>query len=126
MVEKLYNVSAKREDRAITGLSMGGLEALTIGLTHPDDFAWVGGFSAAVHQVQPTTFAALDPKTARLKLVYIGCGTADGLIEPNRRLAATLRAQGQTVTTSEMPGIAHVWLEWRPDLVRFASKIFQP
>ena len=125
MVEKLYNVSARREDRAITGLSMGGLEALTIGLTHPDDFAWVGGFSAAVHQVQPTTFAALDPKTARLKLVYIGCGTADGLIEPNRRLAATLRAQGQPVTTSEMPGIAHVWLEWRPDLATFASKIFQ-
>ncbi len=126
MVEKLYNVSLKREDRAITGLSMGGLEALTIGLTHPDDFAWVGGFSAAVHQVQPTTFAALDPKTARLKLVYIGCGTADGLIEPNRRLAASLRAQGQAVTTSEMPGIAHVWLEWRPDLVSFASRIFQP
>ncbi len=34
-VESTYNVSRKREDRAIVGLSMGGLESLTIGLTHP-------------------------------------------------------------------------------------------
>ena len=46
-VEAGYFVSHKREDRAIAGLSMGGLEALTIGLTHPDRFAWVAGMSSA-------------------------------------------------------------------------------
>ena len=46
-VEAGYHVSKKRDDRAITGLSMGGLESLTIGLTHPDNFSWVGGFSSA-------------------------------------------------------------------------------
>ena len=71
MVEKQYLVSAKREDRAITGLSMGGLESLTIGLTHADDFAYVGGFSSAVHAVPPGYFTTVDPKKANLKLLWI-------------------------------------------------------
>ena len=124
-VEKLYSTSTRREDRAITGLSMGGLEALTIGLTHADKFAWVGGFSAAVHMVKPDAFVTVTPKSANFKLLYISVGMDDGLLEPDRRLAATLRAQGFNVVTSETPGNAHVWQEWRPDLATFASKIFQ-
>ncbi len=37
-VEKLYRVSATPEDRAIAGLSMGGGQALRIGLAHLDTF----------------------------------------------------------------------------------------
>ncbi len=124
-VEKLYNVSARREDRAITGLSMGGLEALTVGLTHTGQFAWVGGFSAAVHNLKPGDYPVLDPKKANLKLVYISVGMKDDLLEPDRRYAAALRAEGQPVTTEERENLGHVWLEWRPDLAFFASKIFQ-
>ena len=124
--EKLYNISSRREDRAIAGLSMGGLEALTIGLNHADVFAWVGGFSAAVHQVQPAALAALDPKRANLKYLYISVGSDDGLLDPDRKYAATLRSQGFDVTTVETPGNGHVWQQWRPDLVTFATHIFQP
>jgi enterochelin esterase-like enzyme len=46
-VEKQYNVSKKREDRAIAGLSMGGAEATFTGLNNLDKFAWVGSFSGA-------------------------------------------------------------------------------
>jgi enterochelin esterase-like enzyme len=124
-IDKLYNVSTRREDCAITGLSMGGLEALTIGLDHADKFAWVGGFSAAVHLVKPDAFASVQPKAANFKLIYISVGMDDGLLEPDRRLAATLRGQGFDVVTSETPGKAHVWQEWRPDLATFAARIFQ-
>jgi enterochelin esterase family protein len=51
-VESEYHVSTDRNDRAITGLSMGGLESLEIGLTHTGQFAWIGGFSSAVHNLQ--------------------------------------------------------------------------
>jgi enterochelin esterase family protein len=124
-IEKLYNVSTRREDRAITGLSMGGLEALTIGLTHADQFAWVGGFSAAVHLVNPQAFAAVDPKKANLKLLFISCGTDDGLLDADRTLAGTLQTQGFKVAITERPGFGHVWQEWRPDLANFASQLFK-
>ena len=50
-VESEYHVSKDRNDRAIAGLSMGGLESLEIGLTHTGQFAWIGGFSSAVHRL---------------------------------------------------------------------------
>jgi enterochelin esterase-like enzyme len=47
-VEKNYRIKPGRENRAITGLSMGGGQSLTIGLTHLEQFAWIGGMSASV------------------------------------------------------------------------------
>src|SRR5439155_269970 len=37
-----------REHRAIVGLSMGGAQALRIGLNHLDKFAYIGSFSPAI------------------------------------------------------------------------------
>ena len=124
-VEALYNVSARREDRAIAGLSMGGLEALTIGLNHTDEFAAVGGFSAAVHMLDPAVeLTGFNAKTAKLQVLWIACGTSDDLIGPNRRLVAALKAQGATVTAVETPGI-HTWLVWRDNLVNFVPLLFR-
>src|SRR5690606_30484527 len=47
-VESRYRVLADREHRAIAGLSMGGGQALAIGLTHPELFNAVAGFSSAM------------------------------------------------------------------------------
>jgi enterochelin esterase family protein len=125
-VERLYRVSAKREDRAIAGLSMGGLESLSVGLTHTDQFAWIGGFSAAVQHFDPAIYKGLDPKKAKLKLLYLDCGTEDSLIEPVRHLSAELKTEGFDIKSTETVGFAHNWLVWRPDLIAFASTIFQP
>jgi enterochelin esterase family protein len=46
-VEKQYNVTRDRTQRAIAGLSMGGAEATFTGLNHLDKFAWIGSFSGA-------------------------------------------------------------------------------
>jgi enterochelin esterase family protein len=46
-VQKSYHVSSNREERAIAGLSMGGAEALYVGLNNLDKFAWLGSFSGA-------------------------------------------------------------------------------
>ena len=123
-VEKLYNVSTRREDRAIAGLSMGGLESLSVGLNHTAMFDYVGGFSSAVHMMRPEDLSGLDPKTANLKVLWIACGTEDGLIEPNRRLAGILKSAGLPVTEIETPGM-HTWMVWRDNLVHFAPLLFQ-
>src|SRR5262249_2866578 len=44
-VETAYRVARDRDSRAIAGLSMGGAQALHIGLNHPGRFGWVGSFS---------------------------------------------------------------------------------
>jgi len=46
-VDKAYNVTRNREERAIAGLSMGGAETLYTALNHLDTFAWIGSFSGA-------------------------------------------------------------------------------
>jgi enterochelin esterase family protein len=124
-IESEYNVSHHREDRAITGLSMGGLESLSIGLGHPDMFAWVGGFSAADHNLDyKTQLASLNPKTADLRLLWIACGTEDSLLSANRRFSAWLKAKDMPVTEIETPGL-HSWLVWRDNLAHFAPLLFQ-
>lgn len=125
-VESEYRVSKDRNDRAIVGLSMGGLESLEVGLTHTGQFAWVGGFSSAVHALDYTQkLASLDPKTANLRLLWIACGTEDSLIEPNRKLVAFLKTKDMPVTEIETPGL-HTWLVWRDNLIHFTPLLFQP
>ena len=43
-VEKNYSVSTNRENRAISGLSMGGGQSFNIGLPNLDKFAYVGTY----------------------------------------------------------------------------------
>ncbi|MDQ2834249.1 MAG: alpha/beta hydrolase-fold protein [Acidobacteriota bacterium] len=125
-VEAEYHVSRDREDRAIAGLSMGGLESLETGLTHTGQFAWIGGFSSAVHNLDYAgKLASLNPKAADLRLLWIACGTEDHLVDPNRKLVAFLQSKQMPVTQIETPG-RHTWLVWRDNLVHFAPLLFQP
>ena len=124
-VEGQYSVSTRRDDRAIAGLSMGGLESLTVGLRNTSKFASIGGFSAAVHLVDlQRDLPVLTPKSADLRVLWIACGTEDGLLEPNRKLAAQLKQEGLPVTAIETPG-AHVSFVWRDNLIHFAPLLFQ-
>jgi len=47
-VDSHYRTVASREGRAISGASMGGYGALTLGLLHPDLFCSISGHSAAL------------------------------------------------------------------------------
>jgi len=124
-VEKEYRVGNSRNDRAIAGLSMGGLEALSIGLNHTAQFAWIAGFSAAVHrEAFLKDLPPLEPKSADLKLLWISCGTGDGLLEPNRKAATALKAEGLPVTEIETSGL-HTWPVWRDNLVHVLPLLFQ-
>jgi len=126
-VESTYRVSKDRNDRAIAGLSMGGLESLTVGLAHPDKFAWVGAFSSAVHDLEfekQFTKVGEDDKSTPRRLLWIACGTDEQLIDPNRKLVEWLKAKNVSVTAVETPGM-HTWLVWRDNFVHFAPLLFQ-
>ncbi|WP_371417497.1 alpha/beta hydrolase [Granulicella sp. S190] len=124
-VESEYHVSKDRNDRAIAGLSMGGLESVEVGLSHPGEFGWIGGFSSAVHNLDyKRKLAGVEPKTANLHLLWIACGTEDSLIDPNRKLVKFLKSRDMPVTQIETPGF-HAWMVWRDNLVHFAPLLFQ-
>jgi enterochelin esterase family protein len=88
LVESTYPVSAKREDRAIAGLSMGGAESLLTGLNNIDKFAYVGAYSAGtVGPDYNANFPGLDSThAAKLHTLWIACGTDDHLIDENRKV----------------------------------------
>lgn len=152
-VERLYNASRRREDRAIAGLSMGGAEAVLAGLNHPDRFAWVGSFSGAFHlwwqtrppearsaQPGPPTperlrlvsaelprvFPKLDARVNRqIRLLWLSCGTADALIRVNREFKAYLDSIGVQAKYLEVPDAGHVWPLWRRNFADFAPLLFK-
>jgi enterochelin esterase-like enzyme len=117
LVEKIYNVSTDRKDRAISGLSMGGGQALSIGLSNMDKFAYILPLSAAARNVDqdPTMQKLLsDPAKINkdLRLFWIGCGTEDRLFAPAKSFSDFLDKKGITHTFYPTPG-GHTWLVWR-------------
>ncbi len=125
-VEKDYRVQADRKSRAIAGLSMGGAESLYIGLNAIDRFAWIGAFSAGGSSADyEKTYPKLDEKAnSEIKLLWIACGTEDGLIAGNRKFREWLKAKGIHVTEIETPGM-HTWMVWRRNLANFAPLLFR-
>jgi enterochelin esterase-like enzyme len=124
-VEREYDVATGRDNHAITGLSMGGLESLTIGLKHSDQFAWVGGMSSALfHEGFDEHLPNLDAKKANLRLLWVACGKTDRLITPNRNFIVWAKHKGFEVNAVETPG-AHTWLTWRDNLVTLAPLLFR-
>jgi enterochelin esterase-like enzyme len=130
-VKQEYPISDKREDHAIAGLSMGGAETLLVGLRHTDDFAWIGAFSAGGIGGDhfEALFPAITPQTgaqiqAKIKLLWIACGTEDGLYPLNQSLIGWLKSQGMMPTAISTPGM-HAWMVWRGNLSVFAPLLFQ-
>jgi enterochelin esterase-like enzyme len=125
-VESAYHLSSKREDRAIAGLSMGGAESLLTGLNNLDKFAYVASFSAGG---LPDNFDADFPKLTadankQLNLLWVACGTDDGLIATNRNFRKWLASKNIQHVDIETPG-AHTWQVWRRNLTSVAPLLFR-
>lgn len=126
MVEETYRVLPGRENRAIAGLSMGGLHALTIGLGELDTFSTVASFSGAIPEMSVIDPALSNPdKTNRqLNLLWIACGKDDFLLGENRKLIAMLEENGIEHQWHLTEG-GHSWPVWRDYLARLAPLLFR-
>jgi enterochelin esterase-like enzyme len=125
-IEKKYPVIRDREYRAIAGLSMGGGQSLNFGLGNLDWFAWVGGFSSAPNTKVPEQLLP-DPEDARkkIKLLWISCGDADGLITFSKRTHDYLSANNIPHIYYIEPGV-HDFKVWKNSLYMFSQLIFKP
>jgi enterochelin esterase-like enzyme len=125
-IEKKYSVLKDKEHRAIAGLSMGGGQSLNFGLANLDKFAWVGGFSSAPNTKKPEELVP-DPEAAqqKLKLLWISCGDADGLIGFSKRTHDYFFRKGVPHIYYVEPG-GHDFNVWKNDLYMFSQLIFKP
>lgn len=130
LVERNYRVYTDADQRAIAGLSMGGGQALSIGLARTDLFHYVLGFSGAVggpFMNAETEFGEALSKpevlNSRLRLLWVSCGKQDFLYQANRQFVDMLKGKGVNVLFRETEG-SHVWSVWRNYLNETAPMLF--
>ena len=139
MIDSTYRTLPDRDHRAMAGLSMGGMQTFQITLNHLDTFAYLGGFSGAGGAMGPPGAVPLDTKTAyngamadadafnkRVRLVWVGVGTAEGnMYKGIKGFHEALEKGGIKHIYYESPGTAHEWQTWRRSLREFAPLLFQ-
>jgi enterochelin esterase family protein len=129
-IESRYRTSADRSSRAIVGLSMGGGQALSIGLNRLDVFSHVAGFSAGLGAAAEfaKTYSTLveHPEAAnkKLRLLWVGCGKDDGQFNASKSFSDFLNAHKIRHTFRETSG-AHTWMVWRRHLYEVAPLLFR-
>ena len=125
-IEKRYPVHTDRDHRAIAGLSMGGGQSLNFGLTNLDKFAWIGGFSSAPNTKAPEALIPdADRARQQIKLLWISCGDADGLLGFSKRTHDYLVGQDIPHIFYLEPGV-HDFAVWKNSLYMFSQLLFKP
>ncbi|MCB2377957.1 esterase [Hymenobacter sp. BT635] len=132
MVESSYRVAEGPRNRALAGLSMGGLQTLYAGLRNTTMFQHLGVFSSGFFANNPTlsdpqyAFMQANASTinANLKQLWLSMGgPADIAYANNKVMRAKLDELGIKYVYSEYPG-GHTWPVWRHDLYLFAQGLF--
>jgi len=126
LVEANYRVKRDAANRGIVGLSMGGGQSLSIGLKHPELFAWVGGMSSSVYNPENTLASTLNNPTVankQLRLLWFACGRADFLLKNNLEFDRLLNTKGLVHEYHETEG-NHSWPVWRRYLADFMPRLF--
>jgi enterochelin esterase family protein len=128
-VEARYNTANGAKNHAIAGLSMGGMQALAMGLRHPDRFAWIGVFSPVTEPEIPQRYSAqlaqADKLNSALSLLWLGCGSLDNLFQRTKSVDETLTAHGIRHEFYPAEGARHSWVLWRDNLAEFAQRAFR-
>ena len=130
-IDSNYKTIAKKQSRAICGLSMGGFHTLYISLNYPDMFGYSGMFSAAIGVSDPSIspiYQDFDKKletyfSKKPALLWIGCGDTDFLIQANRDFVKKLQDNNDPHEYLENDG-GHIWRNWRIYLTEFVPKLF--
>jgi len=130
-VEDNFRVKAKKKNRAVAGLSMGGFHSLHISRYYPNTFDYVGLFSPAILPNQSASEVYLNVDvtlTTQMEngyeLYWIGIGKEDFLYNNVVKYKEKLDAMGMPNTYRESEG-GHIWKNWRIYLSEFTPLLFK-
>lgn len=130
-IDGKYRTIADADHRALSGLSQGGIQTVTIGLRHTETFHWLAPMSAGAESagddqfmdISADIFANPEPLKKNLKLLHFVVGNEDVLHEADKRLADKLTSLGVKLTFTGVPGM-HEYKVWRRGLHEVAPELF--
>jgi enterochelin esterase-like enzyme len=128
-VARTFRSINNAENRAIAGLSMGGQQTITISMSRPAMFMYVGVFSIGQADANRETFyAAKLPSLSKIngwKVHWWGWGKVD-FLQPNAvKTVDYLKSKGVKFTTTHESAGGHDWRCWRDYLNQFAPLLFK-
>jgi len=129
MIDTNFRTLANQQNRAMAGLSMGGMQTRVITLANPDVFSHVGMFSGGSISVEDVDKAPGFKE--KNKLVFISYGSRE-LDNPRRENSGDpkentekLKQAGMNTHFYVSPQTAHEWQSWRRSLDQFAPLLFK-
>ena len=129
MIDASYRTLANQKNRAMAGLSMGGMQTRVITLANPDVFSHVGMFSGGSITVEDVEKAPGFKE--KVKLVFISYGGREienprpGPWGDPKESTEKLKAAGMNAHFYVSPQTAHEWQSWRRGLYQFAPLLFK-
>ena len=123
-VESNYRVIAKRDARAIAGLSMGGGHTLAASGNYPGTFGYICPMSCGAQDTPEQNDQLKAIKKAGYKLYWVGCGNTDFAYPGTLVLEELLKRNGLE-HTMYINGGGHVWTNWRIYLQEIAPLLFK-
>jgi len=132
-VESNFRVETDAKNRALAGLSMGGMQTLYAGIRNTEMFSSLGVFSSGwfANNTALTTpqyeFMKnnTDKINSNIKNLWISMGGQEDIAFNNCKIMrAKFDELGVKYAYSEYPG-GHTWPVWRHDLFQFSQLLFK-
>jgi len=132
-VEKNFRAKTDANDRALAGLSMGGIQTLYVGMNNTNLFSYLGIFSSG--WILPMQIKIADAQYDRMKknlemiksnvkLLWICVGGKEDIAYNNcQAMLSKFDEMKIKYNYHEYPG-GHTWPVWRNDLFTFAPLLF--
>jgi enterochelin esterase-like enzyme len=130
-IQAHYTISDEPRERAIAGLSMGGLQAIETGIVHLGYFGWIGAFSPGVISAALSddfNNALMEPEKINKKLLLFDIITGDNDEIVGKHVTefeARLKQANVDHVYTIFPGGTHSMFVWRPALQSFLEQIFR-
>ena len=133
-VESNYNVKTDAANRAVAGLSMGGMETMEVAFTHPEMFTYVWVLSSSF---MPGQDPAKESERLNVKknaaymnahfkkMVLTQGGPSDIAYKNCENTRAQLDKDGLKYEYKENAQEGHSWATWRADLQTLAPTLFK-
>jgi enterochelin esterase-like enzyme len=123
-IDANFRTLADQPNRAMAGLSMGGMQTKSITLANLDKFSHIGIFSGG--SISTNDIADLEAFKQKVKLVFLSYGSREERGATAAKAAVeALKAAGINSHYYESPLTGHEWQSWRRSLYQFAPLVFQ-
>jgi enterochelin esterase family protein len=122
-VEANYRVIPNQANRAMAGLSMGGMQTRLIVMANPTLFSHIGMFSSGTFT--PSDIKDIDAFKPSVKLVFMSFGGREGGASRIGEAAEAWNKVGIKGVSYISPETAHEWHSWRRSLYQFAQLLFK-